>query len=233
MRHPGELLGLAGILIGLTPGPVLSQMCHGSPQGISVAYEHGTTSGGTSDGVVATLRSIQLGARVVEAAPTISGQEGSLRFALGIGTSRFQVCPILGASYRQETWDYLPTASLDMKTITIRGGGGVGFMQPVYKDLAINPFLTIQYQFSATKFESASSDGEFTADTLSDVEIEYGVVAHYRFLYAGIAAHRLADDEGTRPYLARWILGFSISGLRKSTMRHELPKNRINRARER
>ena len=213
---------VAGMIFCVAATSAKAQLCHGSPPGISVAYEHGTTSAGSSEGIVATLRAIQLGARIHEVGPNFTGQEGSLRFSLGLGSSRVQVCPMLGVAYGQDTWDYAPGSSLDMKTLTARGGGGIGFLQPVYKDLAINPFIVVQYQFSAMKFEDAAvDDGEFSADTLSDVDIEYGLVAHYRFLYAGVAAHRFADDEGLNPYLARWIFGFSFSGLRKSSNRHE------------
>lgn len=129
---------------------------------------------------------------------------------------------MIGVALRQDTWDYEPGSSLDIKTLTARGGAGIGFMQPVYGELAINPFVVVQYQFSAMKFEDdASGDGTFSADTLSDVDIEYGLVAHYRFVYAGVAAHRLADDDGLRPYLARWIFGFSFSGFRPSSSRLE------------
>jgi hypothetical protein len=49
------------------------------------------------------------------------------------------------------------------------------------------------------------------------VQIEYGIFAHYRFLFAGIAAERTSETEGSRADLGRIIIGLTSSGPRSSS----------------
>lgn len=220
--HHRLLTIAAGLLL---PATSEGQLCHGLPAK-SIAFEYGRLAVGTSQGALATLGGLELAARLRDISSTYSGHEGSLRYSVRIGSSRVQFCPSVGATYQRDTWDVSVGSSFTINALTLRGGGGIGFMQPVFRGVAVNPFVGVHYQFKATHFDAEGTPDEnfeVSGDTLSEVEIEYGMMAHYRSFYGGVVAHRFAKYKGLAPYMARWIVGFSFSGSRRpasSASRH-------------
>ena len=94
-----------------------------------------------------------------------------------------------------------------------RAGVGLGLEQTVYKDVSLIPFVGVYYRFRATVFDVEGPGETFTtADTASHVQIEYGMMAHYRFLFAGIALERTSDTKGSSADLGRIIIGLTSSG---------------------
>ena len=188
--------------------------CHGTPRGTTVAYEYGKLSAGNTQGLAATFGGVRFGARLRDIDDDVTGQEFDLRFSVPIGTSKFQVCPLLGLGYQSDEWDFDVNSSLTSQMLTLKAGAAFGAEFPVAAGFSAMPFIQIAYQFSAIKFdiEAPNSEPEVTGDTLSLVDIEYGLVGRYRNFFAGVAANRDTDSDGIRPYYARWILGFSFSG---------------------
>ncbi len=216
------VLRVAGFLAGLTTVAGVAQAqaaCHGTPRGLSLAYEYGRLTAGNSQGVALTLPKVRLAARVRDIDESLSGQEFDVRFSVPIGTSKFQVCPLLGATYGQDEWDFSTTSSMTTQTLALRAGAAVGGEFPVAAGLSAIPFVQVAYQFRAVKFDIDDAVGniETSADTVSGVDIEYGLVGRYRNFFAGVAANRSDDTEGLRPYQARWILGFSFGGGSRSS----------------
>jgi hypothetical protein len=221
MNAPYRTLSLVLViaLLSMTASPLNAQACHGTPSGGGVAYEYGKHGGlGTSHGVNAALggRSLTfgLGARLLDISESVSGQEAHLRLSIGLPLSKLLVCPGIALGYSRSTWDAPEDISVTSQTASLRAGAGLGIEQEIYGGLAIIPFLVAQYEFALTYFEPKlpGAETDATGDSLSQVQLEYGIVARYRFVYAGIAVHRTADQEGSRPYMARYIVGFAFSG---------------------
>jgi hypothetical protein len=213
-------LGLAiGFLTTIAGAAKAQAACHGTPRGLTAAYEYGKLTSGNSQGIAVTLPGVRLAARVRDIDETLSGQEFDVRFSLPIGTSKFQVCPLLGIGYGRDEWDFSTSSSMTTQTLALRGGAAVGGEFSLTAGLSAIPFVQVAYQFRAVKFdvEDAGGDVEASADTVSGVEIEYGLVGRYRNFFAGVAANRSDDTEGIRPYQARWILGFSFGGGSRSS----------------
>ena len=188
--------------------------CHGTPRGTTLAYEYGKLSGANTQGVAATFAVVRVGARVRDIDESNSGNEFDLRVSVPIGTSRIQVCPLLGVGYLKDEWEIDAASTMTTQTLTLKGGASIGAEFPVAAGFSAIPFLQVAYRFSASKFDI---EDQTTADTASVVDIEYGLVGRYRNLFAGVAANRDGDTEGVHPYQARWILGFSFSGGSRSS----------------
>ena len=212
----GLMIGFLTTIAGAANGQAA---CHGTPRGLAVAYEYGKLTSGNSQGIAVTLPGVRFAARMRDIDETLSGQEFDVRFSLPIGTSKFQVCPLLGVGYGRDEWEFSASSSMTTQTLALRGGAAVGGEFPLRAGLSAIPFLQVAYQFRAVKFdvEDAGGDVEASADTVSGMEIEYGLVGKYRNFFAGVAANRNKDTEGIRPYQARWILGFSFSGGSRSS----------------
>lgn len=213
-------LGLVVAFLTTISGAAKAQAaCHGTPRGLTAAYEYGKLTSGNSQGIAVTLPGVRLAARVRDIDETLSGQEFDVRFSLPIGTSKFQVCPLLGIGYGRDEWDFSTSSSMTTQTLDLRGGAAVGGEFPLTAGFSAIPFVQVAYQFRAVKFdvEDAGGDVKASADTVSGMEIEYGLVGRYRNFFAGVAANRSDDTEGLRPYQARWILGFSFSGGSRSS----------------
>jgi len=212
----GLMIGFLTTIAGAANGQAA---CHGTPRGLAVAYEYGKLTSGNSQGIAVTLPGVRFAARMRDIDETLSGQDFDVRFSLPIGTSKFQVCPLLGVGYGRDEWEFSASSSMTTQTLALRGGAAVGGEFPLRAGLSAIPFLQVAYQFRAVKFdvEDAGGDVEASADTVSGMEIEYGLVGKYRNFFAGVAANRNKDTEGIRPYQARWILGFSFSGGSRSS----------------
>ena len=146
----------------------------------------------------------------------LTGQQGALRFSVVLPLLALRICPGLGAVYQHDTWDR-DDASLTVHNVSLRAGAGIGFERQLFAGLSVNPFVVTQYEFNlvALDFSPTGADSStvhLTGDTLSRVQIEYGVMGRYRFLFGGIAAHRTGSQKGIHPYMARYILGVSFSG---------------------
>jgi hypothetical protein len=157
----------------------------------------------------------------------LTGQQAALRFSVVLPLLAIRICPGVGLLYQHDTWDQ-SDASVTVHNVSLRAGAGLGFEQHVFAGLSVNPFVVGQYDFTLTAldFEPSGADSsnvQLTGDTLSRVQIEYGVIGRYRFLFGGIAAHRTSDQKGIRPYMARYILGVSFSGLGGRAKREESP----------
>lgn len=202
-------------------------VCHGTPRGTTVALEYGKLNEGNTTGLAATFGGLRLGARLRDIDDDLSGQEFDLRFSVPIGISRFQLCPLLGVGYQRDEWDFDANSTLTSQMVTLKAGAAIGAEFPVAAGFSAIPFLQLAYQFSAIKFdiEAPDSEPEVTGDTLSFVDVEYGLIGRYRNFFAGVAANWDTDSDGFRPYQARWILGFSFSG-GSSASRAPVPRSR-------
>jgi hypothetical protein len=201
----------------LTPSAIVAQACHGTPSGASAAYEYGKMSVGQSQGLNGTLAgqrfAVGAGATMRDLG-ALTGQQASLRFSLVLPILAVRLCPGLGVIYQHDTWDR-SDATLTVHNLSARAGAGLGFEQHLFAGLSVNPFVVTQYDFTLTAFDFApsgsdSTNVQLTGDTLSRVQIEYGVIGRYKFLYGGIAAHRLGEQKGVRPYMARYIVGIAF-----------------------
>jgi hypothetical protein len=196
-----------------------AQACHGTPGGASVGYEYGKMTVGHSQGVSGTLagQCVAFGAgAALRDLGSLTGQQAALRLSAILPVFAVRICPGIGAIYQHDTWDR-DDESLTSHTLSLRAGGAIGLERHVYRGLSLNPFVVTQYDFTLTVLDFApsgadSSNVELTPDSTSYVQIEYGLTARYRFLYGGIVAHRTTDQKGSRPYMARYILGVSFSG---------------------
>ena len=200
---------------------VEAQACIGGPERSSIALESTAYSIGTAIGGIASLAgkrtAIDVGFRARSIGDDISGIGGGLRFSLIFPAGKFRICPGLGLGVVRDKWTLDASTSQTATTASARAGVGFGFEQPVVKDVSVIPFVGVYYRFNATAF-SIDAPGETftTADSVSHVQIEYGVFAHYRFLFAGIAAERTSKTEGSRADLGRIIIGLTSSGARSS-----------------
>ena len=221
MTH--RALKVGAVLAGLTTAAINVQaqaVCHGTPGGMTLAYEYGMLTTGNSQGVALTLPGIRLAGRMRDIDETLSGQEFDARFSLPIGTSKIKVCPLVGATYGKDEWDYDASSTMTIQTLAIRAGGAIGWEFPVVAGLSAIPFIQVAYQFKAVKFDVEGVPGsqiETSADTVSGVDIEYGLVGRYRNFFAGFAANRSDDTEGIHPLQSRLIFGFSFSGGSRSS----------------
>ncbi len=213
------IYGIGLTMVAAAPGIASGQACHGTPRGTSIAYEYGKLNVGNTQGLAATFGGITLGGRLRDINEDVSGYEADLRFSLVLGTSRFQVCPLIGLGFQRDDWDFDVDSKLTTNMLTAKAGVAIGTEIPVSRGFTAIPFLQVAYQFSAIHFdlEIPNSEPEVTGDTVSVVDIGYGLVGRYKNFFAGVAANRDTDTEGIRPYQARWILGFSFSGGNKSS----------------
>jgi len=214
MRVPVLSCTALAVLSLVVPGMAGAQACHGTPRGTTLAYEYGKLNVGNTQGLAATFGAVKLGARLRNIDDELSGKEADLRFSIPIGTARFQVCPLLGLGFQRDEWDFDLDSRLTTNMLTLKAGAAFGTEIQVAAGISAMPFVQVAYQFSAIHFdlEMPNSEPEVTGDTLSFVDIEYGLVGRYRNFFAGVAANRDTDSEGIHPYQARYIFGFSFSG---------------------
>ena len=198
-------------------GNLTAQSCLGLPQRSSIAFESATYTAGTATGAAAALSgkhtALDLGFRARNVADDESGIEGALRFSVLIPISKVHVCPGLGLNFTHTKWDINPTTSMTTSVLAARAGAGLGIEQKVVGDLSLIPFGGVYYQFAAIVFQIDAPDGEndVTGDTLSHTQFEWGLMAHFRFLYGGWAAARYTDNGSfTHPAMSRWVVGLTF-----------------------
>ena len=223
-RSKTALFALA-VCTGVPLTAIRAQPCLGTPTRGGVAYERGAASYSSSNGVAAALAAHRVslsGAYRMRdrGAARTSSNEADLRFALHIGISRLMLCPNIGLGYAAESWKPEPGVTFDSKRLVGRGGLGIGLEQPVYKGFAIIPFVSARYEFHVLYIDltaPAGSTAEPAGDTLSVVDLEYGLMARFKFLFGGITAQRKSDSPGRHPYQSRLLLGVTFGGSGKST----------------
>ena len=226
-----KAIGLATAGCLLTAPTANAQACFGTPNRSSVAFEHGLPQVGSVNGAEATLVrrrfNLNVNGRVTSVDPDVDGYQGALRLGLQFGTSRFAFCPALGVGLTSETWEPTSDLSLRSRTLSLRGGAGFGFEQPIYKGVSAIPFVAARYEFDAIVLDDAKSpdpETEIGGDTLSVVDIQYGLTLRYRFAYLGFAAQRNSDTKGSRPYYSHILLGFTFGSDGKPARRRSLPR---------
>ena len=205
------------MLVGITT-VVQAQICAGTPRGGGIAFEYGTSAVGHTQGLSASLgggrHSFGAAYRHRTLEEDATGNEARIRYSLGFGAGPLQICPGLGLGFIRDTWNAQNDVTLHTSALSGRAGVGIGLEQAVYKGFAVIPFAVVHYEFTAIKFDldaPAGTETDISGDTLSGVDIEYGLLARYKFVYGGIAAQRNTERSGNRPYLARWIVGFTFS----------------------
>jgi len=195
-----------------------AQVCHGTPAAGGVEYNYQKFSVGTANSGIATWAAKRVaiagGFALRTVTPDFKGQDAHLRISGVFGSSRFSVCPGIRVGYQRDTWDAEPGVALKTNSLSLGGGVGFGYEQPVYNELSIAPFVVAGYQFNAVHYdlEATNSETDVTGDTLSGLAIEYGIVARYRVAYVGFAASRAPETEGRHPTSTRFIVGITFSG---------------------
>lgn len=201
------------------PSTMRAQSCYGTPSRSNVAYEYGTVTFGRFDGVsahlVGTRTALSIGGRFGEI-EDVSVQEGSLRFGVQLPAGKLQVCPALGLGFSRATSEPEPEWNLASNTLSLRAGIGVGIEQEVYRGVALIPFVAARYEFNVLyiRIDAPNADVTQSGDTSSTVDFEYGLMASWKVLYAGVAAQR-NKDSGDRPYFARYVVGLTFGNTRK------------------
>lgn len=212
----------ATMAVTLLAVDVEAQSCIGGPERSSIALESTAYSIGTAIGGIASLAgkrtALDVGVRARSIGDDVSGIGGGIRFSVILPAAKFRICPGLGLGVVRDKWTVDASTSQTATTAFARAGVGFGLEQPVYKDVSVIPFVGVYYRFNATAF-SVDAPGETftTADSASHVQIEYGIFARYRFLFAGIAGERTSDTEGARADLGRIVVGLTSSGARSSS----------------
>lgn len=211
--------GLALAIGASVPLTLQAQPCFGTPTRGGVAYERGSASYSSSNGVSAAYAGHRLsvggGYRLRDRSAGITSNEGDFRFAVHVAAGRLMFCPNIGVGYAGESWKPETNVTFDTKRLIGRGGVGVGLEQPVYKGFAVIPFVSARYEFHVVYIDltaPAGSTAESAGDTLSVVDIEYGLMARFKFLYGGLSLQRNSDSKGTRPYQSRLMLGVTFGG---------------------
>ncbi|HEX9563327.1 MAG TPA: hypothetical protein VF981_05120 [Gemmatimonadaceae bacterium] len=223
-----RVLQAATLLVFLTTAANAgAQTCRGTPRGGGLAFVRGQSFVGSTNGVAAAVAggrfAIDGDYRSLTAdAEGVSGFDASVRFSLLLGGNNLLVCPSLGFVYNSEDWEFGDGGSLTTRTGSARAGLGLGYQREVYKGLSLIPFISADYDFTAIVFTldpAEEGDEELSGDTLSRVNVQYGILAQYKFFYAGISADRYSDTKGDRPLLARWMVGITFGGSRSSQRR--------------
>lgn len=204
--------------------PARAQACFGMPSDGAVTYHHARYSlerghgGGVSvtPGPLAIAVNGNTRSRENEVVST-TGFEGAGRVAIVLPVGRVQVCPGISLGYTKLTETHTAEFDVSNQQAALRGGGGIGLEQHVFKGIHIIPSLGVHYDFTAKKYDVIAEDGqnETTGDTLSRLSIEYSLGIRYRFAYAAAIAERYGDSKGSRPTKARWVVGFAFGGGRR------------------
>ena len=217
LRRPAVAALLLGVAVSVSSGVLAAQSCNGTPTLSGMAYELGSYATGTSHGVALTKvgRRVALGADAKYRGVTssLTGVEGNVRLSGIFGSSRFSVCPGLGLGVIHDTWDVRSALSLRTTTVGANAGFGFGYEQPLTKDVYLIQFERVGFGYSAILYSITASNAntDVTADTLSGVSADYGVLLHYRHVYTGFAASRAPGSQGGRPSVSRILFGVSFS----------------------
>lgn len=214
-----RLLALC-VALTATVDVLQAQVCGGTPSTSSIAYSYEQLSVGSSNGVTAGLVGGRFAAVIDGRYRSISsghtGMEGVLHLNGVFGTSRLSVCPGLRLGVVHDTWDVRTGLTVTSNEIVTGAGVGIGYEQPVYKELTVAPFAHVGYGFNALVFSIAATNAttDVTGDTLSGLIADYGVVLQYRRFYAAYSASRSPGQERNNPRAARFIVGVAFSDRR-------------------
>ncbi len=195
-----------------------AQTCYGTPSRGGLSANYTRVSFGKSVGASGTLAGEHfawtVGGRSVSYGPTTTGFGGDTRVAVALGAEHFRVCPALGLDYEQRDWT---TKNGKVSTMQLAAGAGIGFgyEQSIGENVRIIPFANGRYQFSALKFDFSSSNSvsETTADTLSGVHVQYGLVAQFKSFYLGFMGERPLESGAAS--VARAFVGITFADRRK------------------
>jgi hypothetical protein len=198
--------------------PLTAQLCQGTPNHGGVAYERGRLDFGTTNGLSGAVSAEHValsGAyRSIDLGQSVTGNASEGRLAMVFGGSHIQVCPGFGLEYQTLAWQTGIPATLNTRQLLGRAGVGIGVEQPVYGGVSLIPFAVVQYAYRIVdyKLNNTTASVQETGDTASRGDAEYGLIAHYKFVYGGYTArHGLKNAPA---YFARWVVGlaFSIGG---------------------
>ena len=233
----GLLLRLLASVVLLAAAPIAyAQPCFGTPQRGGVAFEHSSASFSVANGVSAAYAgshfSVGAVAQARDRGAQISAQEGGLRLALQFPAGPVKLCPALRFGFSNESWTPRPGTKLNTKRGTAGGGIGVGIEQPVVGGFSLIPYATIHYDFNVyyLGLSTPSGGNEVSGDSLSLVDIEYGIAGRYKFFYAGFAGQRNSDSKSKRPYQTRIMVGLTLSGGTKPRASRPAKSKRAERA---
>jgi hypothetical protein len=218
MTSPRRCLPLLVLLLGAAVAPeraLHAQTCYGTPRRGGLAFEYGDIPFGNTVGVGGALagKHVAFGAgyRHLDLGSATSGNGGLARLALVLG-SRVQVCPGLSLDYEQQRWESRRSGTMTSRQLTGRAGVGIGGEVPVYRGLAVIPFVVGQYAYTAVAYDLdvPNADAQITGDTTSRGDLEYGALARFRFLYGGATASHFAQKG--QPYRTRFVIGVTFAG---------------------
>lgn len=203
----------------LSVSRVQAQACLGTPSRSNIAYENGSVSYGQSHGASAALvgrrTALGLAARFGEVGD-LTSQDGALRFAIRIPAGKVEICPTLGLGLARRISEPSQDWTITSNTVTLQAGIGVGIEQQVFAGISVIPFVAARYGFGivAITIDAPDAETEVSGDTLSGVDFEYGLMGRWKVLFGGVAAQR-NSDSGSRPYFARYVLGFTFGSTSK------------------
>jgi hypothetical protein len=201
------------ILAFATTSALRAQTCNGTPRLGGADYEYEQRGIGSSQGAGLTLTAGHFAWNAAyhksDLGTDLTGQSGETRFSFPIGAGGFSICPGLGLEYDQDVWNATQTETVTARTLTGRAGISLGFNSLVYGDAQLIPFLGANYSFAARIFslDATGAQNTTTGDTLSHIEVNYGIVARFKFVYAGFESRRQGSDK---PYVTLWKAGFTI-----------------------
>jgi hypothetical protein len=193
--------------------PLHAQTCNGTPRFGGVDYEYEQRGIGTSQGAGLTLAAshVALNAayRKSDLGTNLTGQTGETRVSVPIDAGVFLICPGLGLQYDQDVWNATQTETVTARTGTGRAGLSLGVNSLTHGDAQVIPFLGVDYSFAVRVFSlnATGAQNTTTGDTLSHIELNYGIVARFKFVYAGFESRRQGSD---RPFVTLWKAGFTI-----------------------
>ena len=191
-----------------------AQSCYGTPSRSNVNYEYGRVAFGQFNGASASLvgrrTALALSARV-GTIDDLDVQEGALRFGVQLPAGKVQICPALGIGFSRLNTEAAPQTELTSNVLSLRAGVGLGIEQEVYRGISLIPFVAARYEFNVlyVTVDAPNADVVESGDSASVVDVEYGLMASWKMLYAGFVAQR-NSDSGDRPYFARYVLGFTF-----------------------
>lgn len=220
MKRSLTFLTAAALAAGSMVGPSANaQTCTGAAPTSSVAYAFGQTSASRGHGarlnLVGQRAAFGVGASALSMPPQTGAIESDAQVALQFRTNRFTVCPVLGLRYGRSAWEQeFSDQTITTQALGASGGVSVGYDRPIYRGVHVTPFLSARYRFQVffLSSDAADDDAEYSGDTVSVVDLEYGLTARYRRFMIGWSATRNSDTQGTRPQSARFFFGLTWGG---------------------
>jgi hypothetical protein len=209
-----------GIALMLTTNTLGAQVCRGTPSTSNVSYSFEQMSVGTSNGgsvaFVGSRFAAAIDGRYRSITADNTGMEGLLHLSGVLGTSRLSICPGIRLGVVHDSWNVRSGLSVTSNTIVTGAGVGLGYEQPIGKDFSIAPFGNVGFGFNAVIYSVTATNAttNVTADTLSGLTADYGVVLQYSRVYAAYAASRAPGSGGKNPSAARYIIGVTFGDRR-------------------